>query len=247
MTGLRKRTETVLEGILLATVGGFLDAYTFIGHRVFANAQTGNVVLFGIAAASRHWREAFIHLPPVAAFLVGVAAAETLGRPRLHRWLHRPLRVALGIEIVVLTAVAVLPEQTPGLVITVSISLVAAIQFATFRILVDVPYSTVLASGNLRGMAVAGHRWLLERDPSAGRQAVRFGVVVAGFTAGAVIGGVCTNQFGAPAVAVAAGLLLTVLVLLISETRRIERVTSPPADESTSARDGEQDGSGGDR
>jgi hypothetical protein len=59
MTGIRTRNETLLVGVLLTAVGGFLDAYTFVSHAVFANAQTGNVVLFGIETASRHWHEAF--------------------------------------------------------------------------------------------------------------------------------------------------------------------------------------------
>ncbi len=34
---------------ILAIVGGFLDSYSYLmrGH-VFANAQTGNIVLFGV-------------------------------------------------------------------------------------------------------------------------------------------------------------------------------------------------------
>ena len=40
-------SETVLIGSLLALAGGFLDAYTYICRGgVFANAQTGNIVLF---------------------------------------------------------------------------------------------------------------------------------------------------------------------------------------------------------
>ena len=34
--------------MLLTAVGGFLDAFTFVQHGVFANAQTGNVVLFTV-------------------------------------------------------------------------------------------------------------------------------------------------------------------------------------------------------
>lgn len=45
-------SESVHLGILLAIVGGFLDAYTFIERGgVFANAQTGNIVLFGVEAS----------------------------------------------------------------------------------------------------------------------------------------------------------------------------------------------------
>ena len=42
-------SETVLIGSLLALAGGFLDAYTYICRGgVFANAQTGNIVLFSL-------------------------------------------------------------------------------------------------------------------------------------------------------------------------------------------------------
>ena len=49
MKQTKQMSETHLLGILLAVVGGFLDAYTSIcrGH-VFANAQTGNIVLLGV-------------------------------------------------------------------------------------------------------------------------------------------------------------------------------------------------------
>ena len=36
-------------GVMLAIVGGYLDAYTYISRdHVFANAQTGNMVLLAI-------------------------------------------------------------------------------------------------------------------------------------------------------------------------------------------------------
>jgi uncharacterized membrane protein YoaK (UPF0700 family) len=41
---------------VFASVGGYLDAYSYLarGH-VFANAQTANVVLFGVRAAAGNW------------------------------------------------------------------------------------------------------------------------------------------------------------------------------------------------
>ena len=44
---------------VFAIVGGFLDAYSYLarGH-VFANAQTGNVVLLGVRAAAGNWTSA---------------------------------------------------------------------------------------------------------------------------------------------------------------------------------------------
>lgn len=227
MTGIRTRNESLAVGFLLAVVGGFLDAYSFVGYRVFANAQTGNVVLFAVDSAATHWRQAALHVVPILAFVVGIAVAETLGRPRVRQWLRRPLRVALAVEIVILAALATLPDGTPDLVVTVPISFAAAIQFATFRILVDTPYSTVLATGNLRIMAVSAYRWMADRDLSGRQQAGRFAAVVGAFIGGAVLGGVSTNRLGTPAVAIAAGLLLLTLAIVIAETRRLERAVPP--------------------
>jgi uncharacterized membrane protein YoaK (UPF0700 family) len=155
-------------------------------------------VLFGVDAASTHWRQAFLRLAPVAAFLVGVTVVELLGRPRMYRRLRRPLRVALAVEVVGLAVVAALPDDTPQLIITMTVSLVAAIQFSTFRTLVDIPYTTLLTSGNLRSMVAALHRRVVDHDHAAGRQASRLSAVIGAFTAGAVIGAVSTNHLGTP-------------------------------------------------
>ena len=52
----RQMSDTFLIAVLLAVVGGSLDAYSYVarGH-VFANAQTGNIVLFGLHLADGEW------------------------------------------------------------------------------------------------------------------------------------------------------------------------------------------------
>lgn len=57
-------SNSVFLGILLAIVGGFLDAYTYVSRDgVFANAQTGNMVLLGIRAAQGEWKETVRFIP----------------------------------------------------------------------------------------------------------------------------------------------------------------------------------------
>jgi len=68
--------------VLLTLAGGFLDAFTFVGHGgVFANAQTGNVVLLGVEAAAGRWSAAVRHVPALLAYVAGVATAETMMNP----------------------------------------------------------------------------------------------------------------------------------------------------------------------
>ena len=50
----RQMSDSYLIAMLLAIVGGFLDAYTYVARGgVFANAQTGNIVLFGLHLAEK--------------------------------------------------------------------------------------------------------------------------------------------------------------------------------------------------
>ncbi len=133
MPTIRTRPENLPTGLLLAGAGGFLDAYTFIGRGgVFANAQTGNIVLLAAAAGERHWPTALLHVPPILAFMLGVALAETLARPTARRIVRRPARFVLVAEIVVLLIVGALPPQVPDQVVTAAIAFTSALQ-------VDVP------------------------------------------------------------------------------------------------------------
>ena len=59
--------------ILLALTGGILDAYTYLTRGgVFANAQTGNIVLLGVYLAQGEYSRAARYVIPIAAFAVGV-------------------------------------------------------------------------------------------------------------------------------------------------------------------------------
>ena len=62
-------SESFRLAALLALVGGFLDAYTYICRgEVFSNAQTGNIVLVGLALAENNFKNAIYHVLPVIAF-----------------------------------------------------------------------------------------------------------------------------------------------------------------------------------
>ena len=76
----RQVSESYPIGVLLATVGGFLDAYTYLCRGgVFANAQTGNIVLFGLHLAQGEWGLSLSYLVPIAAFFFGACATGTSG------------------------------------------------------------------------------------------------------------------------------------------------------------------------
>ena len=73
LVGTEQISESLLLNLLLACSGGFQDAYTYIGRgHVFANAQTGNIVLLSTHLLSGNVSLVLHYLLPVLAFAGGV-------------------------------------------------------------------------------------------------------------------------------------------------------------------------------
>ena len=72
----KQMSESFLTAAFLSLSGGLQDAYTYIyrGH-VFANAQTGNIVLLSQSIAERNWTQTLEYLIPLSFFAFGIAAA----------------------------------------------------------------------------------------------------------------------------------------------------------------------------
>jgi uncharacterized membrane protein YoaK (UPF0700 family) len=224
MTDVRTRSEGLPVGMLLAGVGGFLDAYTFVGYNgVFANAQTGNVVLLGVDAQAGHWQEALLHIPPVVAFVLGVALAEIMAQPAVRRIVRRPTRWVLIAEIVVLAAVAAVSGGIPSRVVPGAIAFVAAVQISTFRSLDGVEYSSTLTTSNLRALTVNSLKWRTSHDPTARHHAALLGSIIAAFAVGAGVGALCTRLIHHQAAWIPAAVLMIVLIAIVTETRRLDR------------------------
>lgn len=73
----KQMSESIKLGVILAIAGGFMDAYSYMCRgKVFANAQTGNILLLGINISERNWQMALRYLVPVLAFAIGIALAD---------------------------------------------------------------------------------------------------------------------------------------------------------------------------
>jgi uncharacterized membrane protein YoaK (UPF0700 family) len=220
---IRLRDERPREAAALAVVGGFLDAYTFLAHGgVFANAQSGNVILFGIAAGEGDWSAALRRLPPIAAFAVGILTVEAVARLRRFRSFHRPVRVVLVVEIATLALVGLLPGATPDWIPAVLITWAATLQIGTFRTVSKAAYTTTFTTGNLRSLLTEASAWIGEHDRAARAKAGVLGMVVLTFALGAFLGGVLTHWLDDRAVLLALPLLIGVLVSIVVDTRRAE-------------------------
>ena len=99
-------SDSMLTAAFIILSGGLQDAYTYLCRgKVYANAQTGNIVLLSTHLCNGEWAAAGRYLVPVLAFMAGIFAAECF-----HRRFRRMERVhwrqmILLAEIVLLAAV----------------------------------------------------------------------------------------------------------------------------------------------
>ena len=206
--------RSLLVAGLLSLSGGFLDAFTYVGHGgVFANAMTGNLIFLGLFTAQGDETRALSHLTPILAFLVGILAAHLL---RLYASASEtrslPL-ICLGIEIVFLAGVGLLPATIPDMPIVLGIAFVASLQNSSFTHVRRFAYNSVVTTGNLRKFAEGLFAGTLpRRDPTKLEEARVFAAVCLCFLGGAVAGGLGTARLGNAALSVPVLVLAAALV-----------------------------------
>ena len=193
----KQMSESLPVGILLAISGGLMDAYSYLYRgQVFANAQTGNVLLFSVHLSKGEWEEALHYAFPIAAFLCGVALACFLcyfGRRfiRLH-W----QQICVLLEAAVLFWVARMP-QSANLLANSLISLTCGIQVEAFRKIEDANVATTMCIGNLRSAMHSAITCGLVGNFADKHTAYISSVIVIAFASGAVMGSILIRHFGA--------------------------------------------------
>jgi uncharacterized membrane protein YoaK (UPF0700 family) len=215
-----KTTTTLRFAVLLTLTNGFLDAYTYIVRGgVFANVQTGNVILFAIDMRHRHWGSSLAHLWPILAFLVGVLLSAYIKSGRVEKLVSHPLRWTMAFQAIAFAVVGFVPTTVPNSFVTIPISFLAAMQFTLFRSIGDLTYIAVATTGNLMRFVEAGYSVLVDKDDDA-RPAFRvYGTLICTFASGAVVGAFASEGWGIRAVWLPAAFLAVTLVLFIIDER----------------------------
>ena len=202
---------------LFTLVGGFLDAYAYIAHGVFANAQTGNVVMLAVNLAQAHWINALNHLVPIVTFSAGVLIVTLLN----HRWEEHTTRLRLWsafAEAAVLGIILLLQARLPVDLVVPMISFAAAVQVTSFGSLGTIAFNSAMTTGNLRRTLTALVRALTGQDVERNRETfLTVGTVVVCFLLGALVGGWTTRYH--PAHALAVPLLGVVTAAVLSRVR----------------------------
>ena len=215
MDKTNQMSEKYLTGALLAIVGGYLDAYTYIcrGH-VFANAQTGNIVLLGIKIADGEWKQSLLYLIPIVAFFFGIIVAEIIkDKFRFNQAIHWR-QIIIFIEMAALAIVAYLPQGSADMLANTLVSFVSSLQVESFRKLNGNSYVTTMCTGNLRSATDHLYQYRLTKNKTSLQNSLQYYGIILFFIVGAIMGAVVSNIFEARSVLFACiGLVVVFLIM----------------------------------
>lgn len=223
MSRAKQESESIELAILLALSGGIMDAYSYlVRDHVFANAQTGNMLLFGVNLASGDLVQCLHYAVPVICFAAGIALCHTIKIVATEEHLHWR-QIALVIEAVLLVVVGFVPEGR-SLYANGLTSFACGIQVQAFRKFHGRALATTMCIGNLRSGTQALVTYASDRDQKQLRGGLLSFFVIMCFVLGAVIGNWAIPALGTRMIWMAPALLaVSFLILFVDrEKRRVE-------------------------
>lgn len=181
-------SESFLVAAFLSFSGGLQDVYTYIARgRVFANAQTGNIVLLSQNIFSGNWPFVIHYFIPVLFFSLGIAAATVI-RHFLQNSCHIHWRqIVLVTEILLLCVVGFIPD-TWNMIANALVSFSCAMQVQTFRKVNSYAFSSTMCIGNIRSGMEALCSYYMDHNPQTLFKSFHYFGVILLFGLGAGIG-----------------------------------------------------------
>ena len=200
-------SEAFITALFLSVSGGLQDVYTYLYRgKVFANAQTGNIVLMSAALFRGDWEAVVKYLVPVLSFLLGIAVAELVHvHYRKQEKIHWR-QIVLIEEILLLFIVGFIPGTLDPLA-NALVSFVCALQVQTFHKIHGQPYASTMCIGNMRSGMESLVAYFRSRDHETLVKSLTYFGVIGVFAAGAGIGSVLSQTIGHGIIWVCCGLL----------------------------------------
>ena len=209
-------SDSVPCGILLALSGGCMDAYSYLFHgQVFANAQTGNMLLIGVNIAGGDFAAASKYTWPVLFFAIGIIIADMFNAVKRIKIVHWR-QISVLLEAIILTVVAFMPELSDD-VANALISFACGIQVQSFRAIRGNSIATTMCIGNFRSGTSNLDRFLFTKEKSYLRKSLLYYGIIVSFVAGAIIESALIRFLGRYAILFSSALLLITLFILFYE------------------------------
>ncbi len=210
-----QKSESFTLSSLLSFSGGLQDAYTYnVRGEVFANAQTGNIVLMSQNFMSGHWEIGLQYLIPLVSFIAGIFLAENIeGKFKANQTIHWR-QIVLVIQIIVLVAVGFLP-QSLNMLANALVSFSCAMQVQSFRTVHGYGYASTMCIGNMRNAATSLSQYFRTKNNKFFYKSLHYFGIILIFAIGAGCGGLLSGLIGMETIWFSAITLIIVALMMI--------------------------------
>lgn len=206
-----------LLAVLLTLSGGFMDTYSYMCRdEVFANAQTGNLLLFGVNLSTGNFSGALRYFIPILAFVVGIIITEIIRYKFSYNSSCHWRQIILLIEAILLCFVAFMP-QSYNLLANSLISLVCGAQVQGFRTVNGNQIATTMCIGNLRSATECLCEFINSKEKCSLKNSFFYFTFIAIFVVGAILGNFCVNWFHEKSIIISSLLLVSGFVWMLFE------------------------------
>lgn len=214
-------SDSFITAIFIILSGGFQDAYTYTCRgEVFANAQTGNIVLLSTAIFQNEPDIVLKYLIPVLSFIFGTIIAEyTRMCLKSYNKIHWR-QIILIVEILLLFIVGFLPGSVERIA-NALVSFVCAMQVQTFHKVRGNAYASTMCIGNLRSGTEALCIFFKSRDRQFLAKALTYFAVILVFGIGAGLGSVITLAIGYKAIWISCVLLFISFIIMFKNNQEV--------------------------
>lgn len=213
-------SESFLIAGILSISGGLQDAYTYMYRgKVFANAQTGNIVLLAQNLVDRNWQAVLRYFSPLLFFALGVAMAECIRMKYQKAQKIHWRQLVLAIEILLLFAVGFIPNEI-DLLANAMVSFACAMQVQAFRKVNGYAFASTMCIGNLRSGMESLCAYGKTKDKKILRKSGYYFGIIFLFAVGAALGGHMIGYIGAKTIWISCTILLiSFLCMFIKEEK----------------------------
>ena len=215
-------SDSFLMAAFIIMSGGLQDAYTYCCRdKVFANAQTGNIVLMSTHLFAGDWSGVSRYFVPVLSFMAGIFVAECVHRryKRMEKVHWR--QIIILAEIVLLFVVGFLPQEVNTFA-NALVSFVCAMQVQTFRKVRGHAYASTMCIGNMRSGTDALCAYFHTHDKKILQKSMTYFAVIGVFALGAGCGSVLTARYAEKGIWVSC-ILLTISFLMMFVREDVEK------------------------
>lgn len=207
-------SESILLYFVLALSGGCMDAYSYLFRdEVFANAQTGNMLLFGVYMVEQNYAAALKYLWPILAFSFGIVLSDVIRHKTRNTYIHWR-QTALVVEIIILFLVSGFSQERNNAA-NALISFACGVQVETFRSVRGNAIATTMCIGNLRSGIYNFDTYLQTKNKDHLKKASIYLGVNLVFVIGAMIESVLIQYLAEKALYFSVGMLILAFVLML--------------------------------